>query len=55
MTNYNSKDGALSVNQNYSVKISVDPRTGRGGVEIKGRPVQKGSRVDQEKPQKGER
>lgn len=51
---YNSKDKADSANQNYTVKIAFGEK-GRGAVTVTGRPVQKGSRVDQERKQKGDR
>lgn len=45
---YNSKDKLDSVNQNYSVQISIDPVSMRGTTVISGRPLEANSAVDRD-------
>ena len=45
---YNSKDKLDSVNQNYSVQISIDPVSMRGTTVISGRPLESNSAVDRD-------
>jgi hypothetical protein len=51
---YDSKDQANSVNQNYTVRINFG-ENGRGAVTIKGTPVREDSRVKREENNKGKR